>query len=201
MTIGRDIYATLKALRNGYLIVYPTDTLYGLGADVFNEDAVKKVYNVKKRDYSNPLPVAVSSLDMMEDVAFVDQKAKRLVDFFMPGELTLVLKKKECIPDLVNSGLDCVAVRIPDDDIALEIVSRFGPLTATSANIHGESTEHYVESIKEKLGSEEIKYFLDDGIRKASPSTVVDITFKKPRVLRKGDISKDDILDVINNDG
>ena len=89
-----DVRKAIEILRKGELVVYPTDTLYGLGADIFNEDAVRKVFEVKRRPLSNPLPIAVSGFKMLEEVAFVDDKAMRLARVFLHGKLTLLLRKK-----------------------------------------------------------------------------------------------------------
>ena len=95
-----DLSVALKVLHEGDIVVYPTDTLYALGADAFNEDAVKKVFILKKRPFGNPISVAVSSYDSLQKIAFADQRVRRLFDHFLPGPLTLVLKKKRLVPPL-----------------------------------------------------------------------------------------------------
>ena len=144
MTLS-DISKAITALLNGKIIVYPTDTLYGLGADIFNENAVTKIFDIKKRPLSEPLSVAVSDLETLKKIAFVDEKSTKLINSFLPGKLTIILNKKDIVPDLITGGLKKVAIRIPDNEIALDILSRFGPITATSANIHGKKTPDNID--------------------------------------------------------
>ena len=101
-----DISKAISALKNGDIIVYPTDTLYGLGADIYNNDAVRKVFKIKKRPLNNPLSVAVSDFCELEKIAFADERTQQLVKQFLPGKLTLILKKKKNVSNIVTSGLD-----------------------------------------------------------------------------------------------
>jgi len=196
---NQKLSLALSALLNGEIVVYPTDTLYGLGADVFNKEAVRKVFEIKKRDFSLPISVAVSSLADLEKIAYVDERTKKIVDTFLPGSLTLVLKKKKVIPDIVTSNLDNVAVRIPNNKIALELLSEFGPLTCTSANIHSQPTPSLICDINMQFKKGEISVLIDDGKLEGVPSTILDLTAEKPRILRKGAITEEQILDAIHN--
>ena len=192
-----DLSKAICGLRDGSLVVYPTDTLYALGADIFNENAVKQVFKVKKRSFSIPLPVAVSSFDMLNDISFSDDRVRGLVDFFLPGPLTLILKKKDCVSSLVTGGSDKVAVRIPNNDIALELLEDFGPVTVTSANVHGEKTPGIINDVKMQFKQGDIAFYLDYGRLQGQPSTIVDVTTETVEIVRQGVISKDMILDVI----
>ena len=192
-----DFSKAIQSLNKGSIIVYPTDTLYALGADIFNEKAVNQIFRIKKRPSSIPLPVAVSDFDSMQKLAHVNDKVKSLVDFFLPGPLTLILNKRECVSDLITSGNNKVAVRIPDNDIALKLLSDFGPLTVTSANIHGEKTLGIINDIKMQLNQQNISVYLDYGILQGKPSTIVDITSENIKIIREGTITSDEILDVI----
>ncbi|KAA0006255.1 MAG: threonylcarbamoyl-AMP synthase [Thermoplasmata archaeon] len=195
-----DVSEAVVALSKGELVVYPTDTLYGIGADVYNEVAVRKVFEIKKRPLSNPLPIAVSDFEMLEKVAYVDDKAMRLADFFLPGKLTLVLKKKDAVSDVVTAGGDKVAVRIPGNKVALELLSRFGgPITATSANVHGMKTPSVINEIRMQFKNQGISVYLDTGRVAGKPSTVVDVTGETVRVIRVGEITEKEILDVIQH--
>jgi len=137
ISVSMDIIKkAVSALKNGELIVYPTDTLYGIGADIFNEEAVKKVFEVKRRPFSEPLSVAVSSYRDIEKLAYVNDEIMKIVKKFLPGPLTLVLRKKETVTDIVTAGGDSIAIGIPNNEIALKIVSNFVFITATSTNIH-----------------------------------------------------------------
>jgi len=192
-----DFSGAINALKNGRIIVYPTDTLYGLGADIYNDNAVRKVFQIKKRSFENPLSVAISNIDELEKIAFLNETSRHLAEAFLPGRLTLVLKKRSIIPDIVTSGLEKVAVRIPDNKVALELLSEFGPLTATSANIHGKKTPVIIKEILMQFKEEDIGDYLDIGKLNGKPSTIVDATEKHIKLIRLGAISQKEILDAI----
>ena len=191
-----DISRAVEALSNGKLVVYPTDTLYGLGADIFNESAVNRIFEIKKRSNDDPLSISVASFSDLKKIAFVDDKVKQLVEAFLPGKLTIILNKKSVVPNVVTGGLDKVAVRIPDNKIALELLSCFGPLTATSANVHGMKTPGIISEISMQF-KDDVAVYLDDGCLEGKPSTIVDATSEKLRVVREGAIAKDEILDLM----
>ena len=184
------------ALKTGKLIVYPTDTLYALGADIFNDDGVKQVFTVKKRPFSNPLPVAVADFASISKIAYTNDVVKKIVERFLPGPLTIILRKKESVSKFVTGGLENIAVRIPDNKIALELLSAFGPLTVTSANIHDKKTPYVINDIMMQFTTD-ISVYLDDGRLDAKPSTIVDLALEKPRIVRKGTIALEEILDAI----
>ena len=194
-----DLSRAITALKCGELVVYPTDTLYALGADVYNGDAVRRIFETKHRPFDIPLSVAVASFDSIESIAFVNYNARRLAEQFLPGSLTLVLNKKSTISSTVTGGLDKVAARIPDNEVALELLSKFGPLTATSANVHDMETPRDIEGIKKQFKDGDVAVYLDCGKLNASPSTIVDITTKTPKIIREGIITKKNILDAIRH--
>ena len=191
-----DFPRALKALKNGDVIIYPTDTLYALGADIFNEEAVKRVFEIKHRPFSVPLPVAVASKKAIETIASLNENAHRIIDRFLPGTLTVLLKKKESVPMIVTSGSETVAVRIPQQRIALRLLREFGPLTVTSANLHHEKTPGIIKDILMQLQTE-VPVALDVGRLDAAPSTIVDLTMQTPRVVRSGIITEQELLDAI----
>ncbi len=190
------ILNAIVALKAGNLIVYPTDTLYALGADIFNDDSVTKVFTVKKRPFSNPLSVAVADFEAISKIAYTNEFVKQVVERFLPGSLTIILRKKESVSRLVTGGLDNIAVRIPDNKIALKLLSAFGPLTVTSANVHGKKTPYVIKDIMMQFTTD-ILVYLDAGRLDAKPSTIVDLTLEKPRIVRKGSITLEEILDAI----
>ena len=192
-----DLTASITALKDGNIIVYPTDTLYALGADIYNDDAVKKIFKIKKRPFTDPLPVAVSDYTEIDKIAYTNRVAERLSERFLPGPLTIILRKKFPGLDTVTGGLDKIAVRIPDNNIALHLLSRFGPLTVTSANIHGEKTPYVIKEIKMQFRKNDVAEYLDDGRLDNKPSTIVDLTSKKPVIIRKGAIAENEILEAI----
>ena len=193
-----ELSNAIKALKSGKIIVYPTDTLYAFGADISCNNAVKKVFQVKNRSFSNPLPVAVADFDEMTKIAYTNDNVKKVVEYFLPGPLTIILHIKDSVSRVITSGLDKIAVRIPNNDIALDLLSAFGPLTVTSANIHGEKTPYVIKDIMMQFNTE-VSIYLDDGKLSGEPSTIVDLTLEKPTIIRKGPITNKQILDAISN--
>lgn len=187
----------IEALQNGRIVVYPTDTLYAFGADIYNEGAVRKVFEIKKRPFEIPLPVAVSNFTGVERIAFVTDNAIKLAKHFLPGSLTLILDKKSTIPDIVTSRMNKIAIRIPDNTVALKLLSKFGPLTVTSANVHGMKTPGIIKDIDMQVREDDVAVYLDYGILQGRPSTIVDVTYERPKIIREGAIAKHDILAVI----
>jgi L-threonylcarbamoyladenylate synthase len=192
-----DLSEAIEALRCGNIIVYPTDTLYGLGADIYNNEAVKRIFKIKKRPTNMPLSVAVSDFYELKKIAFTNDKIRHIVNTFLPGKLTLILKKKSCVSDIVTGGFKKVAVRIPDCSDTLSLLSEFGPITATSANIHGLKTPDIINDIKMQFKNDDISVYLDKGKLKGKPSSIIDMTEKQIKILREGAINKRAILDEI----
>jgi L-threonylcarbamoyladenylate synthase len=190
------IQNAIKSLKSGELIVYPTDTLYALGADIHNEKAVKKVFMIKNRPFSNPLPVAVANFTQMSSIAYTNEMVYKIVTRFLPGPLTLILYKKESVCSLVTGGLDKIAVRIPNNPIALELLQKCGSLTVTSANIHGEKTPYIINEIMMQF-TQEISVYVDDGRLQGQPSTIIDVTSETPIIVRPGLICLNEIVDAI----
>jgi L-threonylcarbamoyladenylate synthase len=193
-----DFSAAIQALKEGELIIYPTDTLYALGADIYNVTAVKKVFNLKRRPYSIPLPIAVSSIQAIDTIAWMNDTARKVSEKFLPGSVTIILKKKPVVPSLVTSGFDTIAIRIPKNPIALKLLSEYGPLTVTSANIHEEKTQGTIKDILQQIKTS-IPVCLHDGRKEGAASTIVDLSMKKPQVVREGSISEKELLDVISH--
>ena len=189
-----EIVSVLKA---GELIVYPTDTLYGIGADPFNESSVKKVFLAKSRPFDMPLSIAVSNEKMMESVAVLNDNARKLIRAFLPGALTILLTRKPSIPDILTSGANQVGIRIPDHPLAIRIIDRFGPITSTSANLHS-----HKDPIDSKLPLKDlkdtVKICIDCGKTvRAEPSTIVDVSDGTVEVIRKGAISQEEIENAV----
>jgi len=191
-----DVSAAIRALKEGDLILYPTDTLYALGADIYNETAVQKVFDIKQRPYSVPLPVAVSTIEAIDSIAWMNTAARRVCERFLPGKLTIILKKKPSVPSLVTSGLRVIAIRVPKNPIAFKLLETYGPLTVTSANIHQEKTQGTINGILRQLKAS-IPVCLHDGRKEGTASTIIDLSTKKPWVVREGSISREQLLDVI----
>lgn len=186
----------IESLRKGDVIVYPTDTQYALGADIFNYDSIKKVFEFKNRSYNIPIPIAVAKYEDIIKYTYKNKYIKSIYENFLPGKLTIILYKKDNISNLLTAGKDKIAIRVPKNKIALELLKKFGPLTVTSANIHGKKTQSTIKNIYLQF-KEEINCYLDNGILNNDPSTIVDLTSEKPIILREGAISLNDILAVI----
>lgn len=187
-----DIGAAVEALRRGEVVVFPTETLYGLGADALNAAAVEKIFELKGRDPVNPIPVLVADRRMLAAlVAAIPPLAEKLIERFWPGPLTIVLPAREDIPrPLVNSS-GGVGVRISSSAIAAELVGKLGrPLTATSANPSGQAAARTVAEARSYFGGK-IDIFIDGGeLKSKTGSTVVDVRGDSLAIIRQGEIAK-----------
>ncbi|MEA1936859.1 MAG: L-threonylcarbamoyladenylate synthase [Patescibacteria group bacterium] len=179
-----------EVLENKGVIVYPTDTLYGLGANALDEDAVLKVYKIKKRDRNKPLPIITKDLKMVKKIACVDSKVERILNKIWPGAITIVLRKKDVTPYVLTGNGETVAVRIPDNEFISALINKIDfPITATSANISREPNLLDPSKIISKFKSGELKpdLFVDAGkVKDLKPSTIVDLTTGIPKILRAG---------------
>ena len=190
MSAAEDIAA-------GNLIVYPTDTVYGIGADIYNEVAVKNLYLAKRRPFDMALSVAVADRKMMESVAILNETADKLIKAFLPGPLTIIIKKNPEVPDIVTAGSQKVGIRIPDHPIALEIARRSGPIVATSANIHFQPDAIDIGLATAALGNS-VSTYIDAGHSPSGkPSTIIWIKDKEYEIIRQGPITEDMIKEVL----
>lgn len=194
----REIKNIAQELQNGALLVYPTDTVYGLGADPFNEAAVKKLYIAKNRPFDMPLSVAVADINMAEKIAVLDDVARRLIEKFLPGPLTLIIKKKPNVPDITTAMSDKVGIRIPDHPLALRIIREFGPLVATSANLHSHPDAAEMKSAMNDL-DDSVGTYIDCGpCQLGKPSTIVWMMNGEIEIVRQGAISREAIEGALN---
>lgn len=177
-------------LKKGELVAFPTETVYGLGADALNPAAVEKIFLAKRRPQDNPLIVHIASIKQAENVGYFCEKASLLAHEFWPGPLTLVLRSKTLVPDVTRGGLDTVAVRMPRHPIALELIAEAEtPLAAPSANRSGRPSPTRAQRVLEDLQSE-VALILDGGACQIGvESTVLDLTTETPLILRPGGIS------------
>ena len=183
-----------KEILNGKIIICGTDTLYGISANALDEKAVKKVYEIKRRDFSKPLSICVKDKSEIEKYAYVNDLAKKIIDKFLPGALTIILKKKPVIPDIVAK--DYVGIRIPDEPIIREL--SIVPLTTTSANISGKESPTSVNEIDEEI-LKNVDYVVDIGRCKYSkPSTIIKIEDDKIILVREGAIPFSKIIKAAN---
>lgn len=189
------INEAIDIMADGGIILYPTDTVYGLGANIFNNDAVKKIYAIKKRDASKPLSVLVQDMSGMELIADLNKNSREIVDKWLPGPFTFILNKKKSVSPYVSASSK-VGVRIPDYKIARLLASLF-PITTTSANLTNEDTLSNPQDILKQIG-DEVDLVIDVGSLEGNePSTVIDLTYPKPSLVRNG--LKDKIKSIIDN--
>jgi L-threonylcarbamoyladenylate synthase len=185
-------------LRDGKLIIYPTETVYGIGADAFDEAAAKKVYIAKSRPFDMPLSVAVSDLDMMRSIAEVTPTAEKLAEAFLPGPLTIIIKKRSNVPDIVTSMSDKVGIRITDHPIARELARRFGPIITTSANKHSKPDAVTAQEAAKDL-SPYAETCLDSGpCSLGKPSTIVWMKDDEMEIVRQGAITRKQIEEALD---
>jgi L-threonylcarbamoyladenylate synthase len=198
----RDALARAQAvLRVGGLVAFPTDTVYGLAALPTDLEAVGRLYAAKERGADQPIPLLLSDVDRLAEVAVLPEVARPLVRRFWPGELTLVLPKTEAVRAEVSAG-PTVGVRLPDLDLAQDLIrAAGGVLAVTSANRSGEPAALTAEDVLEQLGGR-IELVVDGGrCRGGIPSTVLDCTTWPPIVLRHGDIAESDIQETLRGMG
>jgi len=197
-----SVYIKIAAevLKSGGLIVYPTDTAYGLGANALNEKAIKKVYEVKGRDFSKPTHVVVRNWKMIEKLTETNDLAKKLFDKFLPGPLTMVLPKKEIIPDMLTAGLNTVGIRIPNNEVTKKLSGLLSfPYTTPSANKSGGVTPYSIDEVKKELDIRKVDLILDAGkLLPTPPSTIIDLTKNLPKIIREGSITKNQLMEVFN---
>lgn len=195
----RKMEEAAQLIRSGELVAFPTETVYGLGADALNPQASKKIYAAKGRPSDNPLIVHIAKFEDLEEIAKeVPQEAKKLADAFWPGPLTMIVYKNEKVPYETTGGMDTVAIRMPDHPAALELIRQSGCLIAApSANTSGRPSPTLAEHVAEDLGGR-IPMILDGGeVGIGIESTIIDLTEKIPMILRPGYITKEMLEAVI----
>lgn len=174
----------VKVLADGGVILYPTDTVYGLGANIFNRKAVKKVYNIKKRSYLKPVSLLVSSKDAIPLVSKASLNQLNFIDKYLPGPYTFILKKSKIVPRHLTSGSANVGVRVPKSEIACSLAKIF-PITTTSANLSNKDTLDTPEEILKQLGCE-VDLIIDVGpLKSGNPSTIIDLTGEEPVFVKR----------------
>jgi L-threonylcarbamoyladenylate synthase len=187
-----QINRAIEILKNGGIVAFPTDTVYGLGCDVFNVAAVERIYKVKQRAGNMPLPVLVAGEDQLSEiVADVPDMARCLIRHFWPGGLTLLLPKKANLPDIITAGQDKVAVRVPNHVVPISLIRGLGsPIIGTSANVSGKPSPVTAAEVEEQVGKG-VDLIIDGGrCPSGLESSVVDVTGERPVVLRQGAITE-----------
>ncbi len=197
--LNGSIHKAALMIKNGGTVVFPTETVYGLGADAFNPDACKKIYMAKDRPVDNPLIVHISSFDMLNDIAYIDDDLLNKMKSIWPSPLTLLLKKKNNVPDIVTSGLDTVCIRFPDNKIALKLIDEAGPIAAPSANLATKPSIVDSETAIKELNNR-VDAIIDAGrVKYGVESTIIDCTKKPYELLRPGAFSLEDAISILGN--
>ena len=182
-----------KTIKQGGIVVFPTETVYGIGTNGLNENAVKRIYEVKQRPLNKPISLLVNSMDMINDIAQeITDLEKALIKEFFPGPLTIILKKKDTVPNIVTANSKTVGVRMPSNKIALKLIEYAEvPIATPSANISGKPSGTNMEDIMKDFEGK-VDCYIDDGPSKIGvPSTIVQVIDGVPHILRQGKITEE----------
>jgi L-threonylcarbamoyladenylate synthase len=196
---GEKINLAAEVIRRGGLVAFPTETVYGLGADALNPDAVREIYTVKMRPLDNPIIVHVASKnDVYRLAESIPERAEKLMDIFWPGPLTLVLKASRIVPRVITGGLDTVAIRMPKHKVALALIrASETPIAAPSANLAGKPSPTVAEHVIQDLYGR-IDVIIDAGPTNIGvESTVLDLTCDPPQILRPGGATYEELRNVL----
>lgn len=190
-----------EIIRNGGLVIFPTETVYGIGANALSEEATKKIFKAKGRAQDNPLIVHISNYDMIKKVATISNEIeKKLINAFMPRPFTIILSKKEIIPNTVSAGLETVGIRMPSNEIARMLIEQAKvPIAAPSANISGRPSGTILQDIKEEFDGK-VDAMIDGGkVTIGLESTVVKVINGVTTILRPGKVTVEDIKKVVEH--
>ncbi|MFW5964952.1 MAG: L-threonylcarbamoyladenylate synthase [Natronomonas sp.] len=182
-----DLTAAVAAIRRGDLVVYPTETVYGLGADALDAEAIERVFEAKDRPREKPLSMALPDADVAVDYTNPTDREMAFCERFLPGPVTVLLERNDRVPDALVAGTDRVGIRVPDHDIARAFARRTGPITATSANRSGEPSARRVDEIDATIRQQAV--VVDGGETPGTESTVVDVSAGE--IVRRGALADD----------
>lgn len=192
---ANDITIVEELLKNKGIVAFPTDTVFGL-ACIQNKDAISKIYKVKGRSFNKPLPMMCNSFEMIESVAIVTDEAKKIINKFVPGALTLIFNKKNNVEDYITNGKNTIGIRVPNDSWILKLIGELNePLLVTSANLSDTGSLLKWEEVYNQLNGSIDGIVCIDATGQTS-STIVDVT-DGVKLLREGPISIDEIMEVL----
>jgi L-threonylcarbamoyladenylate synthase len=178
------INVAARTIIGGGVIVYPTETVYGLGACAFDEQAILRVFQIKKRPLSMPIFLAVSSFEMLESVAMMGPNDMAILEKLLPGPVSVLAPKKDIVPNMLTAGSSLVGLRFPDHEMALQIIDIAGPITSTSANRTGLAPPSSAQEVSPEI-ADRVDVLLDGGkCTYSQPSTLLDLSTKK--IIRPG---------------
>ncbi|MFB6198319.1 MAG: L-threonylcarbamoyladenylate synthase [Halobacteriaceae archaeon] len=176
------------AIANGGIVVYPTETVYGLGGDALDPTAIERVFDAKNRDRNNPISLGLADSKRISDFVSLSPVEKAFIDEFLPGPVTVVCERRNNVPDILTAGRDKVGIRVPNHQLARELLASSGPLTATSANKSGNESVCRVEALDPQIRAQ-ADVVLDGGETPGTESTVVDV---QERIIhRRGSLAQD----------
>ena len=190
------ITLTAESIKNGAVVIFPTDTVYGIGCNPYNESAVDRIYKIKKRDKTKQLPILGYSKQILEDIVKFDAYTNKIADKFWPGELTIVLPLKDDKLKKLSGSENTLAVRVPNNKCALSLLKKCKLIVGTSANISGKEPFTNPQNIENDISKCDI--FLNGGIiQNSNASTIIKIQNKNIKILRYGNISKNDLVEAL----
>lgn len=184
-------------MKDGDIIIFPTDTVYGLATRLYDKVGLNKIYELKNRDKSKAIPILVSKIVDINQIAIYNEATLKLMTYFWPGPLTIILKTT---PDFFKkTGEETVAIRVPNHYIALNVIEEFGPMRTTSVNISGESELNCLEEIKEQFEDKVTRIYGEyEGNYKGIPSTIVDMSKNELTIIREGSITLNQLNEALN---
>lgn len=196
------IIEAAKVMLSGGTVVFPTDTVYGLGCDATNEAAINRVFKIKARNENKPLSILARDLEMVKKVAFVDRKLERALEAIWPGAVTVILWRRHKLPTILSAGKETIGLRIPDYKFTFCLAENMGrPFVATSANLSGEQATTKIDEVKKYFEKRPARpdLILDAGdLKCCEPSTVLDLTTEKPKIVRIGPVDKKKLMEILS---
>ena len=194
-----NLILAAEFIKRGEIVAFPTETVYGLGADGLNVEACRKIFAAKGRPSDKPLSLHVSNLEMVERIAKINSTAEKLFEAFCPGALTIILQKNKIVPDFVTGGKSSVGIRFPANDVALSLIRLANcPIAAPSANLSGKNPPKTAQEVFDNL-SGRVEIILDGGqCQFGISSTIIDLTTDEPKILRHGAIPDEKLLEVLS---
>ncbi len=190
--------AAAELLINGQPVAFPTETVYGIGAMLFDEVAVSKIFEIKGRDFAKPLAAHISDIKQAEELGSgICDEFYLLAGKFMPGPISLIINKNPSVPDIVTGGRQTIGIRCPDDEFTRRLIEAAGPLAATSANLSGAPSAANAQEVYANLQGRVPAIFDGGQCRYSQDSTVVDLSVDVPRILRAGAVVKSEIEQVL----
>ena len=190
-----------EIIKNGGIVVFPTETVYGIGTNGLDKEAVERLYKIKERPLNKPISLLVSDYEMIEKVVKdINELEYKIMKKFFPGPLTIILNKKDIVPDIVTSGGSTVGIRMPEEEITRKLIEYAGvPIAAPSANISGKPSGIDLQEIVKEFG-DKVDYYIDGGKSKIGiGSTIVKVENNTIKILREGSISKKELENLIND--